>query len=190
MFLPSSSAKNDPQPWRANHIKIYWQNPSNINDTQYVRDFGIVGQEPGSPDPTPTSPVPTSIHMPLGSKNHDRIYFGWGSGGSGIAQITDYAKLVGTSAAWPIAATPANLNFPVIGRIDFPSNWGAHTVFEMKGVYLPDFALGQVKSDATKDFAIIVSEAGGSSAATSGTSPSSTTSPTRRSRSQPRRSRS
>jgi hypothetical protein len=156
MFLPSSSATTDPQQWRANHVKIYWQNPANINDTRYVRDFGIVGQEPGS-----SGPIPTSIHMPLPSKNGDRMYFGWGSGGNGIAQITDYAKLVGTSAQWPIAATPANLNLPVLGRIDFPSNWGAHTVFEMKGVYLPDFALGQVASDAVKDFAIIVSEAGG-----------------------------
>jgi hypothetical protein len=167
MFLPSSSAKNDPNPWRTapttGFVKIYWQNPADINDTQFVRDFGINGQQPALYGGSGT--VPTGIHMPLGSKNHDRIYIGWGSGGNGIAQITDYFKLVGrepgNSKPWPIEPTTANLNYPVLGRIDFPSNWGAHTVFEMKGVYLPDFALGQVASDAVKDFAVIVSEAGG-----------------------------
>ena len=99
--------------------------------------------------------------MPLPSKKGDRIYFGWGSGGNGIGQITDIVKLIGKEADWPIPPTPANLNAPVLGTIMFPSNWGIHTFYELKEVYLPDFALGQVEADATRDFAILVSEAGG-----------------------------
>ena len=166
MFLPvgdgGTGTAPGPSGWRANHVKIYYLNPaSNINNLQpeYVRDFGVVGQEPGS-----TGPVPTSIHMPLGAKKNeegvlDRVYFGWGSGGSGIMQITDYAKLV--QGPWPIPPTPANLQAPQLGRLDWPSQWGAHTVYELKAFELEDFALGQVEADGVHDFAVVVSEAGG-----------------------------
>jgi len=55
----------------------------------------------------------------------------------------------------------SNLNFPVMGTIYFPAQWGIYTFYELKEVSLPDFALGQVKADAVHDFGILVSEAGG-----------------------------
>jgi hypothetical protein len=156
MFLPVGNAVGETSRWRANHIKIFWQNPANINDTRSVRDFGIVGQEPLS-----SGPIPTSIHMPLGSKNHDRVYFGWGSGANGIGQITDYVKLVepnGFGVGWPIPPTPANLAYPVIGTV-YPGNQGVHTFYELREMYVPDLALGQSTADKHREFAITVSEA-------------------------------
>lgn len=154
MFLPSKAANDG---WRANYVKVYWIDPaSNINAITpvFVRDFGLVGQEPGS-----SGPIPTSIHMPLGAKYHDRVYFGWGSGGSGIMQITNYSKIV--EPPWPIPPTPANLTYPELGRLAWPSQWGVHTAYELKNFYLEDFALGQLETDAFHDFVVTVSEAGG-----------------------------
>lgn len=161
MFLPSNLPADN---WRANYTKVYWVDPaSDINaiNPVFVRNFGLVGQEPGS-----SGTIPTAIHMPLGAVNHDRVYFGYGSGGNGIMQITDYGKIVGReqgqpAVPWPIDATPANLTYPQLGRLDWPSQWGVHTVYELKDFFLADFALGQVEADYVHDFAVTVSEAGG-----------------------------
>ena len=163
MFLPSNLPADK---WRVNYTKVYWIDPaSDINaiKPEFVRNFGLVGQEPGADT---TKPAPTSIHMPLGAVNHDRVYFGYGSGGNGIMQITDYGRIVGreqgmSAVPWPIPDTPANLLYPQLGRLDWPSQWGVHTVYELKAFELADFALGQVAADGVHDFAVTVSEAGG-----------------------------
>src|SRR6267142_2431584 len=57
----------------------------------FIRDFGLVGQQPGST----MMPVPTDMHGPisLGVKAN-RVYFGFGTGRGGIVQIVDRKKLL------------------------------------------------------------------------------------------------
>ena len=67
----------------------------------FVRNFGLPGQQPGS-----TGPVPTELHgaISTGPKGN-RVYFGYGTGASGIVQIVDRQKLL----TGPKEPTEANL---------------------------------------------------------------------------------
>jgi hypothetical protein len=111
----------------------------------HVRDYGLVGQEPGST----LEPVPTELHGPI--VLGDRVYFGHGTGADGIMQIADKG-LLRTGAA----PTPANLLAPQISRLDLSSHWGAHTTFPVLGIPVAedaDFGLGK-----TRDVVVIVNE--------------------------------
>ena len=97
--------------WRAERMtKIY--DLSNPASPVFIRDYGIVGQQPGS-----TGPVPTDLHGPisLGPKGN-RVYFSHGTGRAGIVQIVDREKLLNG----PKEPTEANLRYPVIAQIDLP----------------------------------------------------------------------
>ena len=97
--------------------KIY--DLSNPASPVFIRDYGVVGQQPGS-----TGPVPTDLHGPisLGPKGN-RVYFSHGTGRGGIVQIVDREKLLNG----PKEPTEANLRYPVITQIDLPPESGAHT---------------------------------------------------------------
>ena len=86
-----------------------------------VRDFGLVGQEPGS-----TGAVPTELHgaISLGPQGN-RVYFGYGTDKGGIMQIVDRDKLLNG----PKEPTPENLLYPQIGRLDLSAFNAAHTAF-------------------------------------------------------------
>ncbi len=119
---------------------------SNPADPVHIRDYGLVGQEPGST----IEPVPTELHGPIALGN--RVYFGHGTGANGIMQIADREKLL-TGAAEP---TPANLAFPQVSLLKLSSHWGAHTTFPVLGVPVAedaDFGLGK-----TRDIVVIVNE--------------------------------
>ena len=119
---------------------------SNPAEPAHIRDYGLVGQEPGST----IEPVPTELHGPIALGN--RVYFGHGTGANGIMQIADREKLL-TGAAEP---TPANLAFPQVSLLKLSSHWGAHTTFPVLGVPVPedaDFGLGK-----TRDIVVIVNE--------------------------------
>ncbi len=114
---------------------------------RFIRNYGLVGQEPGST----VEPVPTELHGPIALGN--RVYFGHGTGADGIMQIADREKLL-TGAAEP---TPANLAFPQVSLLKLSSHWGAHTTFPVLGVPVAedaDFPVG-----ATRDIVVIVNEA-------------------------------
>ena len=72
-----------------------------------IRDFGLVGQEPGT-----TGAVPTDLHgmISTGPKGN-RIYFGYGTNKGGVLQIVDREKLLNG----PKEPTPENLRYPVVG---------------------------------------------------------------------------
>jgi hypothetical protein len=118
----------------------------------FVRNYGLVGQEPGST----VEPVPTELHGPISLG--DRVYFGHGTGADGIMQIADRTKLLtpGPPPA-PEQPTPADLLAPQISRLDLSSHWGAHTTFPVLGIPVAedaDFGIG-----ATRDVVVIVNEA-------------------------------
>jgi hypothetical protein len=113
-----------------------------------IRDFGLPGQEPGA-----TGTVPTELHgmISLGPQSN-RIYFGYGTNKGGILQIVDRDKLL----HGPKEPTPENLRYPEVGRLEMTPMNGAHTVFPMLKMPVPEFADDKVGS--TRDFVMIVDE--------------------------------
>jgi hypothetical protein len=113
-----------------------------------IRDFGLVGQEPGS-----TGTVPTELHGPISTgPEGNRVYFGYGTDKGGILQIVDRDKLLNG----PKEPTPENLRFPEVGRLEMSGFNGAHTTFPMLKMPIPEFA--KDKDGATRDIVLIVDE--------------------------------
>jgi hypothetical protein len=98
--------------------------------------------------------VPISLHGPISTgPGGNRVYFGYGTNTDGVLQIVDRQKLL----TGPREATPENLLAPQVARIDLPPMHGAHTVFPMLQVDVPEFArnhLGRVR-----DFIVVTDEA-------------------------------
>src|SRR6266542_3073810 len=61
-----------PAGWRTNRMtKVY--DLADPAQPRFIRDFGLVGQEPGS-----TGPAPEGVHGPIAYRN--RVYFAYGTG--------------------------------------------------------------------------------------------------------------
>jgi hypothetical protein len=118
-------------------------------EPQLIRNFGLPGQQPGS-----TGPVPTDMHgvMSTGPKGN-RVYAGYGTTKDGIIEILDRDKLI-HGAKDP---TDANLESPLIARLDLPPDVGAHTTFPMLGMEVPDLDK-YAPSVRKRDFLVIVGE--------------------------------
>src|SRR5690349_17201514 len=98
----------------------------------FIRDFGLPGQQPGS-----TGPAPTELHGPMSTgPRGNRVYFGYGTNGTGIMQIVDRNKLLNG----PKEPTDANLLYPQIARLDLPPDAGSHTAYPLLGMDLPELA--------------------------------------------------
>jgi hypothetical protein len=92
--------------WRVHRMtQIY-----DLSDPEHpvlIRNFGLVGQEPGSS----VTPVPTELHGPISTgPQGNRVYFGYGTDKNGILQIVDRDKLL----KGPKEPTPANLLYPQV----------------------------------------------------------------------------
>ncbi|QJR15063.1 LVIVD repeat-containing protein [Usitatibacter palustris] len=93
---------------------------------KFIRNFGLVGQQPGA-----SGDVPTGLHGPISTgPTGNRIYFGYGTNSRGVLQIVDRKKLL-DGAREP---TEANLLAPQVGRFDFSPSYGAHTAFPILGL--------------------------------------------------------
>jgi hypothetical protein len=146
-YLVSDGA---PFGWRTNRMtKIY--DLSDPAHPRFIRDFGLVGQEPGS-----TGPAPEGVHGPIALKN--RVYFAYGTGAKGVLQIVDRDKLLAGNpqAADKFAPTADNLLYPQVGRLDMSPAWGGHTSFPVLGVTMPHWTPGV--PGRTRDFVLLVSE--------------------------------
>jgi hypothetical protein len=136
--------------WRPNRItKIFdLSDPAN---PRFIRDFGLVGQEPGS-----TGPIPPGLHGLIRLGN--RIYIPYGTSSRGIMQIVDRDKLLkgNPNSQDPFAPTPENLLYPQVGRLDMPATLGGHTAFPILGMRILDFA--KDLKGKTRDFLVLVSE--------------------------------
>ena len=114
----------------------------------HIRDFGIPGQEPGS-----LGTPPTELHGGISTgPRGNRIYFGYGTNKGGMLQIVDREKLL----KGPKEPTPDNLRAPVIGELQMSPLVGAHTVFPLGKIRIPEFA-GD-KFGAERDMVMIVDE--------------------------------
>jgi len=106
------------------HLKIY-----NLHDPanpKYIRDFGLVGQQPGAT--TYEGPVnpPSGIHGPIsGYPYKDRVYMPYGVGSNGVVQIVDRSKL--------LSGDPSDVVSPQISywtiTPNSPGDQGGHTAF-------------------------------------------------------------
>jgi hypothetical protein len=132
----------DPK-WRNRMTKIY--NLSNPANPVFIRDFGLVGQEPGAT----VAEIPPVIHGQI--SYNGRVYFAYGSGNHGVLQITDREKLVKGDKP----PTPENLLAPQMSRLDMPPNWGGHTTYPLLQVSIPDF---HEKEGKVRDFLAVTSE--------------------------------
>ena len=134
--------------WRANRMTQVFD-LSDPAKPVFIRNFGLPGQEPGA-----TGPVPMTLHgmMSTGPKGN-RIYFGYGTNQGGILQIVDREKLLNG----PKEPTPANLLYPQVSRFDMMPTNGAHTVFPLLGVDMPEYA--KAKDGSPRDFIVITDEA-------------------------------
>jgi hypothetical protein len=114
----------------------------------FIRTFGLAGQQPGA-----TGPVPVDLHGPIstGAKGN-RVYFGYGTNANGVLQIVDREKLL----HGPREPTPENLVYPQVARLELMPTNGAHTVFPMLGVDMPEF--NRDKGGTPRDFVVITDE--------------------------------
>jgi len=114
----------------------------------HIRDFGLPGQEPGT-----AGSVPTELHggMSTGPQGN-RVYLGYGTNKGGVLQILDREKLL----KGPAAPTPENLRYPVIGELQMSPLVGAHTVYPLGKIRIPEFA--KDKFGAERDMVMIVDE--------------------------------
>jgi hypothetical protein len=123
----------------------------------HIRDFDLVGQEPGATGPFP----PQGPHGCISRPEVNRVYCGHGTSSDGVVVILDRDKLLHgiPGAPDPFAPTPENLAYPVIAQQNTPVFMGAHTTFPQLGMVVPEFA-----KDANlkvRDFIVMVNEAGG-----------------------------
>jgi hypothetical protein len=133
--------------WRTRRMtQIYdLSDPAN---PKHIRDFGLPGQEPGS-----TGTVPTELHGPISTgPQGNRVYFGYGTNKGGVLQIVDREKLL----KGPAEPTPDNLRAPVIGELHMSPLVGAHTVYPLGQIAIPEFAKDQ--AGARRDMVMIVDE--------------------------------
>src|SRR6478735_6318561 len=113
-----------------------------------IRDFGLVGQEPGE-----TGAVPTELHgmISLGPQAN-RVYFGYGTNKGGVLQIVDREKLL----KGPKEPTPENLRTPVVSELHMMPTNGAHTTLPMLQMPVAEFA--KDRDGKVRDFVMIVDE--------------------------------
>ena len=134
--------------WRTNRMTQIYDLADPANPV-FIRDFGLVGQQPGAGGATPIS-----LHGAISSgPRGNRVYFGYGTNTDGVLQIVDREKLLNG----PKEPTPENLLLPQVARLDLPPMHGAHTVFPMPGMEVAEFSknlLGRVR-----DFIVVTDEA-------------------------------
>jgi len=136
----------DPQ-WRSNRMTLIYD-LSDPAKPVFIRSFGLVGQEPGT-----TGPVPITLHGPISTgPKGNRVYFGYGTNTDGVLQIVDREKLLNG----PKEPTRENLLYPQVARVDLMPYNGAHTVFPMLGVEMPEFK--KARYGSPRDFIVITDE--------------------------------
>jgi hypothetical protein len=135
-----------PPGWRTRMTQVYdLSDPAN---PVKIRDFGLVGQQPGA-----TGAVPVAIHglISTGPKGN-RVYLAFGTNKGGIVQIVDREKLL----KGPKEPTPENLLYPQVGRLDMSPLYGAHTSMPLGKFKIPEFA--RDKEGGERDIVMVVGE--------------------------------
>jgi hypothetical protein len=135
-----------PEGWTTDRgLKVF--DLSDPENPVFIRNFGMVGSEPGATEPPVRDP---GVHEP--TRLGDRVYLAYGTSGEGALQIIDREALL-TGDPDP---TPENLLAPVIAQLNMPDYWGGHTAWAMHDVDLPEYEL--FEEGTPRDFVILTSE--------------------------------
>lgn len=120
---------------------------------RHVRDFGLPGTQPGG-----TTPLGDGFSIHEASLSAGRVYLAYGADRGGVIEILDAKKLLAGDPAErdPLAPTDRSLAYPVIGRIDLPAFWGAHTAMPFLDLPIPEYR-GDAKG-AKRDMLFVTSE--------------------------------
>jgi hypothetical protein len=139
------------QDWRTNRMTQIFDLSDPANPV-FIRNFGLVGQQPGA-----TGDEPQSLHGCIPVIERNRVYCGHGTRANGILVILDREELLHPTIplADPANPTVEELQAPLITRFDTPTFMGAHTTFPVLGYSLPQ--LGPVNTE--RDFIVLVNEA-------------------------------
>jgi hypothetical protein len=133
--------------WRVKRMTEVYDLSDPVNPVK-IRDFGLVGQQPGS-----TGEIPIDLHGPISlGPGGNRIYFAYGTNKAGEMQIVDREKLL----KGPKEPTVENLKYPEVGLLHLSGFNGAHTAFPMPKMPIAEFAKDQ--DGAVRDFVMIVNE--------------------------------
>jgi hypothetical protein len=130
-------ANKSSEGWKGgNHMKIY--DLSDPAKPIYIRDFGLLGQQPGATSHEGLIPA-IGIHGPMSAGvEKNRVYAAYGTGANGVIQILDRKKLL-TAFENPLKPTTEEMLEPQIGYITMSPDQGAHTTFPIFGVPIPEF---------------------------------------------------
>jgi len=117
--------------WRVHRMtQIY--DLSNPEHPVFIRNFGLVGQQPGA-----SGAVPPPLHGPISTgPKGNRVYFGYGGDKDGVLQIVDRQKLLSGKKD----PTPENLLYPQVGRLNLSAFSGINTAFPVLGMPIAEFA--------------------------------------------------
>ena len=134
-----------------NHLKIY--DLSDPAKPVYIRDFGMVGTQPGAS----ASEEGEGIHGAISAgPEKNRVYIAYGTGNDGVISIVDRKKLL-TEFKNALTPTEAELLAPQVGFLTMSPDQGAHTTFPIYGVPIPGFQGHQALRK--RDLLLVVSEA-------------------------------
>ena len=150
-------ANSRPEGWKGgNHMKIY--DLSDPAKPVYIRDFGLLGQQPGATSHEGLAEA-TGIHgMVSAGVAKNRVYAAYGTGANGVIQILDRQKLL-TAFKNPLKPTTEEMLAPQVGFTVMSPDQGAHTAMPVFGVPVPEFqkytGTGSLKK---RDLMIVPSE--------------------------------
>ena len=136
-----------PKEWRTRRMTEIFD-LSDPSKPVKIRDFGLVGQQPGA-----TGAVPTELHGMISTGVKDnRIIFAYGTNRGGVVQIVDREKLL----TGPKEPTPENLRFPVIGQLDMLPLNGAHSAIPLGRMKIAEFS--RDLAGGTRNIIVVVDE--------------------------------
>ena len=127
-----------PKGWRSRRILQVFD-LSDPARPVHIRDYGLVGQEPGARNPLPDNQYQMHGAISTGVKGN-RIYVGYGTVSNGILQILDRDKLVNG----PKEPTEQNLLLAQVSIMYTSPHMGAHTTLPILGVDVMDQAANKV----------------------------------------------
>ena len=98
--------------------------------------------------------MPIALHGPISTgPKGNRVYFGYGTNSNGVLQIVDREKLLERRRR---SRRPRTCSYPQVARLDMPPMNGAHTVFPLLGVDIPEFSKNLL--GRKRDFIVITDE--------------------------------
>jgi hypothetical protein len=184
-LVAGSKADGWQQSGSTQHLYIY--DLSNPYNPVFIRQFGLVGQQPTAPvataQPCATAPGPScyegttnppaGVHGPISmGTTVDRVYLPYGVGAEGVIQIADRLKLVngcsvsgpgGNPNASPTCANSPNqadLLWPQISWITMNPENGAHSAMPIFNVPIPEEQTNFVNGQPQSKSLLFVSSEG------------------------------